>query len=96
MRAFSGSEMLGIQEHLVEHGFALAFYDEIGRTSTVFVIRAVGKQDAKQIERVRRYVFMSDETKPLPNSKPLRGRSVFKFGDQQDSDRDKKRTPRAR
>ena len=84
-RKFRGHEIVAIEEHLVDHGFALAFYDEDGHGSTVFILKAAGKDATRKIELVRRYILMSDDSKPLPNSTALRGRAIFKFGDQQDS-----------
>ncbi len=92
---FSGSEIWAIQEHLVDHGFALAFYDDKGSKSAVFVLKSVGKPGPRQIERVRRYILMADDSKPLPSSTPLRGRAVFKFGDQQAAVREQDKNAQA-
>jgi hypothetical protein len=92
-RKFSGSEMIAIEQHLVTHGIAVAEYDEDGSTSTVFVLKTVGKQDPKLIELVRRYILMPDKEQPLPPSTSVRGRALFKFGDQQDSGREAKKEP---
>ena len=87
-RKFLGAEIIAIQQHLVDHGFALACYDEKGPTSKVLVVKAVGKTDSKKLELVRKYVLMPDEAKALPASTPQRGRAIFRFGNQQESDRD--------
>ena len=92
-RKFSGAEILAIEEHLAAHGFALAEYDEDGSTSTVYVLKTVGKQDPKLIELVRRYILMPDKEQPLPPSTSVRGRALFKFGDEQDSGRETKKEP---
>ena len=61
-RKFVGAEIIAIQQHLVDHGFALACYDEKGPTSKVLVVKAVGKHDSKKIELVRKYVLMPDDS----------------------------------
>ena len=90
-RKFKGSEILAIEQHLVEQGFALACYAEDGDRSTVYVVKAAGKPGDRTIELVQRYVFTPDAPAPLPAPTIMRGRRVFKFGDQHDPDRQRAR-----
>ena len=85
-RKLVSSEVIAIEEHLVDRGFAVAFYDDNGTTSRVILVRAAGKADAKKLDLIRRYVFMADEAKAISASTPLRGRAIVKFGNQYDSD----------
>ena len=82
-RRFKGSEILAIEQHLVDQGFALASYAEEGCTSTVYVVKAAGKPGDRTIELVQRYVFTPDAPAPLPAPSVVRGRRVFTFGAQE-------------
>ena len=81
-RKFSGTELVAVGEHVFKHGFAVAFYDDDGDRSTVLVLRSVEKNQSKWVKRACRYLLMPDEAGPLPNPTSLRGRNLFKFGDE--------------
>ena len=86
-RKFNASEILAIEQHLVDHGFARAIYGGEGPQSTVYVLRDVGKPDEQKIKLVSRYVLMPNAPVPLPTASVVRGRRLFRFGDHRESDR---------
>ena len=93
-RKLSGSELVAIGEHLFKHGFAVAFYDDDGGRSMVLVLRSIEKNESKWVERACRYVLMPDEAGPLPDSTRLRGRNLFKLGDQPEPGKEREKPAR--
>ena len=79
----TGDDLIGLQQHIVQHGLALSCFDEKGRTSTVIVLdRVQGGEIPGRLDRLLRLVSQQkgDAGRPAagpgpgPRAAPARAR----------------------
>ncbi len=77
----TGNDLVGLQEHVVQHGMALSCYDEKGRTSTVIVLdRVQGGDVPGRVDRLLRFVLQIKADAKRPSPARVRGRELHRFG----------------